>query len=58
MESFKVVQGVGYFLVMGKECRMFKGIVEDYIYVKDNDFTEGTAWLTNKNDKQLSGLIR
>lgn len=58
MENFKIVQGVGYFLVVGKEVRIFKGIVEDYVYVKDNDFTKGTAWLTNKNDKQLSGLIR
>lgn len=58
MENFRLVQGNGYFLVIGKECKIFTGNIEDYVFCKEEEYTEGTAWLTHKSNKTLSGLIR
>jgi hypothetical protein len=57
LENFKFVQGNNFFLVVGKEVRMFKGHVNDYVGSEDGSYIN-CCYLTHKNDKQLSGLIR
>ena len=57
MENFKFVQGNGYFLVIGKECRMFTGSINEYVFHKEEEYIN-CAWLTHKTNKTLSGLIR
>lgn len=57
MENFRLVQGNGYFLVIGKECKIFTGNIEDYVFCKEEDYIN-CAWLTHKTNKTLSGLIR